>query len=105
MDPNLLNERVNSLFQLVDFLSSATIGLGSITVAILIAMVAMFFVTTTQLMSLNRNLSAFRISVETELTAVDTRLGKLDDKVQSLETSLGKLRSEVQGSGGSHHPA
>lgn len=73
MDPNILEERVRSLSEIMDIVTYVMIGVGSITVAVVIALLAMFFVITNQLSSLNRTTA----SLEAKFDGLETKFDGL----------------------------
>ena len=90
MDPKLLEERVTSLSDKVKMHSAVSLAVGTITVSIVIAILAMFFITTVQLSTLNGS-----------VVALDTRIGsletKVDQEITELRASVVALETKVDG--------
>ncbi len=82
MDPNILNERVNSLSTVMDIVSYVTLGVGSITVAVVIALVAMFFVITNKLSSLQSDVTNLKLQFETKFGELEK---KFDEEIATRQ--------------------
>ena len=60
----ILEEMIDSLSAMVNMNFGVLIGIGSITVAVVLALIAMLFVTTTRMSDLNEKMTAFQSSLE-----------------------------------------
>ncbi len=67
MDPNILEERVNSLSDKVKTQSAVSLAIGTITASIVVAILAMFFITTVQLSTLNGSVVAMETKFDAEI--------------------------------------
>ena len=97
MDPKILNERVRSLSNMTKLQNGVMIGVGAMTVTAVVSLIAMFYLTTTNLSELNYTTASLENVFKTKFEDLDEKFESLDEKFEGLNVKFEDLEAKVDG--------
>ena len=91
MDPNILVERLHSLKSLMKMHNAVALGVGTISVSTVVALIGMVYLTTTQLSNLESTFDSRIDSLESKFGNLEA---KFDLRIGNLEAKFGNLEAK-----------